>query len=104
MQPKGTAALLSALLPGLGQFYNREWIKGLCFLAAMVIADVALDVTTDTMQLLHAMVGGIRETADAAALPSVGSLMIRSVPVFIIVCWSVADAARVARRRLASAR
>ncbi|HZS11333.1 MAG TPA: DUF5683 domain-containing protein [Nitrospirales bacterium] len=104
MQTKGTAALLSALLPGLGQFYNRDWLKGVLFLAAMVIADAALDVTADTIQLFHAIVGGVGQTAEAATMPSLGSLLIRSVPVFVVVCWSVADAARGARQRLTSAR
>jgi hypothetical protein len=31
------AAMLSALLPGLGQFYNRQFAKGLLFLAGAAI-------------------------------------------------------------------
>ncbi|OGW38089.1 MAG: signal peptidase I, partial [Nitrospirae bacterium GWD2_57_9] len=30
------AAFLSALFPGIGQFYNRQWIKGIAFIAAVV--------------------------------------------------------------------
>ncbi|WP_339169813.1 ABC transporter permease subunit [Paenibacillus sp. FSL H7-0943] len=32
MRKKTGAALLSAIIPGLGQFYNRQWLKGLVFL------------------------------------------------------------------------
>ncbi|MNO30270.1 Maltose transport system permease protein MalF [compost metagenome] len=32
MQKKTGAALLSAVVPGLGQIYNRQWLKGLVFL------------------------------------------------------------------------
>ncbi len=32
------AAFLSSLFPGIGQFYNRQVIKGLAFIAAMVVA------------------------------------------------------------------
>lgn len=32
MKRPSIAALLSAILPGLGQFYNRDWMKGIGFL------------------------------------------------------------------------
>ncbi|MBY3623100.1 sugar ABC transporter permease [Acinetobacter sp. CUI P1] len=32
MHKKTGAALLSAIIPGLGQFFNRQWLKGLVFL------------------------------------------------------------------------
>lgn len=32
MKKYGIAVLLSALLPGAGQLYNRSWIKGVLFL------------------------------------------------------------------------
>ena len=35
MKPKVMAAILSAIVPGVGQFYNRHWIKGGAFLAAV---------------------------------------------------------------------
>ena len=38
------AAFLSALSPGLGQFYNRHWLKGLGFLiGAMILSTMAAD-------------------------------------------------------------
>jgi hypothetical protein len=36
MKPrKVVAAVLSAIVPGAGQFYNRHWIKGVAFLVAV---------------------------------------------------------------------
>ncbi len=32
MTPAGTAAVLSALLQGLGQFYNGAWLRGIFWL------------------------------------------------------------------------
>ena len=31
------AAILSGILPGTGQFYNRQWLKGIGFLAPILI-------------------------------------------------------------------
>ncbi|HZB95801.1 MAG TPA: DUF5683 domain-containing protein [Herpetosiphonaceae bacterium] len=32
MKDPGTAAVLSALIPGLGQFYNGTWLRGIFWL------------------------------------------------------------------------
>jgi TM2 domain-containing membrane protein YozV len=32
MSQPGTAAVLSALIPGLGQFYNGAWLRGIFWL------------------------------------------------------------------------
>ena len=32
MKHSGTAAVLSALIPGVGQFYNGAWLRGLFWL------------------------------------------------------------------------
>ncbi|XID92167.1 ABC transporter permease subunit [Paenibacillaceae bacterium WGS1546] len=49
MQKKIAAAVLSAIFMGLGQLYNRQWIKGILFLAAglgvvwaFTVADLAM--------------------------------------------------------------
>lgn len=85
-----TAAMLSALVPGLGQFYNRHWWKGAAFLAAMIVADGAFNVTADTLILMKSAVG---MTVEAGTMPpSIASLLVRSIPVMIVVLWSVADA------------
>ena len=31
------AAILSGIVPGVGQFYNRQWLKGIAFLAPILI-------------------------------------------------------------------
>jgi len=31
------AAALSGILPGLGQFYNRQWLKGIGFLVSVLV-------------------------------------------------------------------
>jgi len=36
MKPKVAAAILSAIVPGAGQLYNRHWIKAVAFLAAVI--------------------------------------------------------------------
>ncbi|NWJ97744.1 MAG: TM2 domain-containing protein [Chloroflexi bacterium] len=39
MKPKknpGRAVLLSAFIPGMGQFYNGEWAKGIFFLLTWI--------------------------------------------------------------------
>jgi hypothetical protein len=37
-----SAALLSGLMPGAGQFYNHEWLKGALFIAATMILGAEL--------------------------------------------------------------
>ena len=37
MKPEITAAALSAVLPGVGQLYNHHWVKGVGFLAVVMI-------------------------------------------------------------------
>ena len=55
---KGLAALLSALLPGLGQFYNRQWAKGAGFLLGTLVLDAVFGVSSDTLKLLQAVGSG----------------------------------------------
>ena len=31
------AAILSGIVPGVGQFYNRQWLKGLAFLVPILV-------------------------------------------------------------------
>ena len=86
------AALLSAALPGLGQFYNRQWAKGASFLLATLIIDTALDVTSKTMTVFQsAFFGG------QGAEINVGSFVLRMLPLAAIAMWSITDAARTAK-------
>jgi hypothetical protein len=42
MKKYGIAVLLSALLPGAGQLYNRSWIKGALFLLVTFVLTAEL--------------------------------------------------------------
>ena len=84
------AALLSALVPGLGQFYNRQWGKGGGFLVAVLSLTVVLSNLADQAQLERA-------TADAP-LGSFGPLLTVLVLLLALVIWSIVDAARTAKR------
>ena len=87
------AALLSALLPGLGQFYNRQWIKGAAFLLATVSMDAGLNVTSDTIAIFQGIFLGA--PADHMDL---GGFVLRMLPLTAIAIWSMTDAARSASK------
>lgn len=54
MRKKTGAALLSAIIPGLGQFYNRQWLKGLVFL--LVGSAGIYYIAHDLMGHLHGLI------------------------------------------------
>jgi hypothetical protein len=86
------AALLSAALPGLGQFYNRQWAKGASFLLATLIIDAGLGVTSETMSVFHSsFLGG------QGGPVNVGTFVLRMLPLVAIAMWSITDAARTAK-------
>jgi len=86
------AALLSAVLPGLGQFYNRQWGKGAGFLVATLVIDASLGVTSETIMIFqHAFLG------DEGGQIDIARFMLRMLPLAAIAMWSIADAARSAR-------
>ena len=88
------AALLSAVLPGLGQFYNRQWTKGTGFLVATLIIDAGLGVTSETITVFQqAFLGMPGGNVD------VGGFVLRMLPLAAIAMWSITDAARTARRQ-----
>lgn len=88
------AALLSAVLPGLGQFYNRQWGKGASFLLATLIIDAGFDVTSETISVFQsAFLGG------QGGQVNVGSFVLRMLPLVAIAMWSITDAARTAKQR-----
>ena len=89
------AALLSAVLPGLGQFYNRQWTKGTSFLVATLVADAVLGVTSETITMFQSSFLGVSGTN-----VNIGGFVLRMVPLAAIATWSINDAARTARRRL----
>ena len=85
------AALLSALLPGLGQFYNRQWAKGAGFLVGALILDAALDITASFVKLLQSLASGVPPEGAA-------QVSLRMLPLLALSLWSVVDAARSAKK------
>lgn len=85
------AGLLSALLPGLGQFYNRQWGKGAGFLLGVLALDASLGVSADTLKLFQSALSGS---------PSVdlGPFFVRMLPVLGLALWSIVDATHTAKR------
>ena len=82
------AGILSGVLPGLGQFYNRQWLKGVGFLLGTLIVDGVLGVTS----------GMIKFFQSGAPPENTGQLLFGSLIVLVIVIWSITDAARTAKR------
>jgi hypothetical protein len=88
------AGLLSAIIPGLGQVYNRQWGKGIAFLAGVVALMLGLSRLADEAQLERAAAGG--------PLENTGAILTVLVLLIVLVVWSIADAARTARRQAAA--
>jgi len=82
------AGILSGVLPGLGQFYNRQWLKGVGFLLGTLIVDGVLGVTA----------GMIKFFQSGAPPENTGQFLFGSLIVLVIVIWSITDAARTAKR------
>ena len=80
------AVLLSGLFPGLGQVYNRQWLKALLFFlgAALTgfgpVSPLNIDIDLDDP------VAGLRKA------------LLLSVPFLAVALWSLVDAYRTARR------
>jgi hypothetical protein len=82
------AGVLSGVMPGLGQFYCRQWAKGAGFLGAVSVADFSADVSKSLLDFLL-----------NRALPEDGTkFLIGSLLVLAIAAWSVIDAIRTARK------
>jgi len=88
---QSVAAFLSALLPGLGQLYNRQWAKGAGFFLAIVVLDWVLGVSEDSLRFLQSAAAGV-PPVDA------GKLLVRMLPLLAVAVWSIADAARTAKQ------
>ena len=82
------AGILSGVLPGLGQFYNRQWLKGVGFLLGTLIVDGVLGVTA----------GMIKFFQSGAPPENTGQFLFGSLIVLALVIWSISDAARTAKR------
>ncbi|MEK6605536.1 MAG: hypothetical protein AABY77_06560 [Nitrospirota bacterium] len=85
------AGLLSGLLPGLGQFYNRQWGKGAGFLVGIIALTVVLSSSVDPKAL--------EQVAEAGKTPdNLGLIVLLLLVSFAVAVWSIADAARTAKK------
>ena len=85
------AGILSGVMPGLGQFYNRQWGKGAGFLAGMIALSVVLSSSIDPQALERA--------AQAGTTPdNLGLIFLLLLAGLAVAFWSVVDAARVAKK------
>ena len=85
------AGLLSALLPGLGQFYNRQWGKGAGFFLGLVVLAGILLSSADPVKL--------QQAADSGATPeNLGMLLVLALLILAVAVWSIVDAIRAAKR------
>src|SRR5437660_1998626 len=82
------AGMLSGVLPGLGQFYNRQWLKGVGFLLGTMVVDAVLGVTA----------GMIKFFQSGAPPENTGQFLFGGLIVLALVIWSISDAARTAQR------
>ncbi|TLY17722.1 MAG: hypothetical protein E6K69_01780 [Nitrospirae bacterium] len=87
------AALLSALLPGLGQFYNRQWGKGIGFLLGFFVLGGALTSSIDLEQVQQAAALG-------NPVDNIGQLAILMLLLLALAVWSIVDAVRTAKQKL----
>jgi len=85
------AGLLSAVVPGLGQFYNRQAGKGAGFLAGFLALAGFLIGGVD--------VNALEEAVAAGTVPEgVWKLLVLELLLLGLFAWSIADAVRVARK------
>ncbi|MCI0528680.1 MAG: hypothetical protein L0Y56_14680 [Nitrospira sp.] len=72
------AAALSAILPGAGQLYNHQWLKGIGFLTAVLVISASM------------------RRRMILAEPSLIAMLV-VITLFAIAIWSVVDAYRSTR-------
>jgi hypothetical protein len=92
-QPKNPviAGVLSGVMPGLGQFYCRQWARGAGFLIGAIAIDAAFGVSTGMIDLLKSL---------GSPIPSdvLGKLLLGSLFFLAIAIWSIVDAVRTAKK------
>jgi len=85
------AGVLSGVMPGLGQFYCRQWGKGAGFLIGAVVVDAAFGLSAEVFRLLSSFGIGVQPENLSKFL--VGSLLLLAIAI-----WSIVDAARSAKK------
>ena len=85
------AGVLSGVMPGLGQFYCRQWGKGAGFLVGAIAVDASFGVSSGMLELLQSF---------GAPVPSdmLGKLLLGSLLFLAVAIWSIADAVRTAKK------
>lgn len=84
------AGILSGLLPGLGQFYNRQWGKGIGSLVVFFLLASALASSYDPQELQRAAIKG-KQPGNIEILMSLALFLLG------LVVWSIVDAFRTAK-------
>ena len=92
-QPRNptVAGVLSGVMPGLGQFYCREWAKGAGFLVGAIAVDAAFGVSAEFIRLLPLLKTGVQPENLSRFL--IGSLLFLAIAI-----WSITDAVRTAKK------
>lgn len=85
------AGVLSGLLPGLGQFYCRQWGKGAGFLIGALVVDAAFGLSAEVLRLLSSFGLGVQPE-------NLSKFLIGSVLFLALAIWSVLDAVRTAKQ------
>ncbi len=85
------AGLLSSVLPGLGQFYNRQCGKGAGFLVGIIALTAVLSSSVDPKAL--------EQAAEAGTTPdNLGLIFLLLVVILAMAVWSITDAVRIAKK------
>lgn len=93
------AVLLSGVFPGLGQLYNRQWLKAVLFLAGGAAALKLLLLFAGGAELaLEALNSVDPDIALENLTGELRKVLLASLPLLAIALWSVFDAYRTARR------
>ncbi len=85
------AGVLSGVMPGLGQFYCRQWTKGIGFLVGTSVLFVLLIGSVDPDKLQKAAETGV-------PLDNMGQLLLTCVLLLAVAVWSILDAVRTAKK------
>ena len=85
------AGVLSGVMPGLGQFYCRQWAKGAAFLIGAVAVDAGFGVSSGMLDL-------IRSFGTPVPFDTLNKFLLGSLCFLAIAVWSIFDAVRTAKR------
>ena len=85
------AGILSGVMPGLGQFYCGQWVKGIGFLVGTSVLFVFLIGSVDPDKLQKAAETGV-------PLDNMGQLLLICMLLLAVAVGSIVDAVRTATR------